>query len=207
MFSNRSEAGRLLAEKLGRHANSGALVLGIPRGGVVVAAEVAKALHLPLSVFVVRKLGAPGNPELAIGAVANDGAAYWNDGVIAHLGVGKGYRRDVLARESGEVRRRLSLLGVSAELDVKGRTVILVDDGIATGATMKAGIRCLRKAGAKKIIVAVPVCPPDAPEQFAGLADDFVCLERPVFFAAVGQFYADFPQVTDVEVKRLLSKK
>ncbi|MFH1200634.1 MAG: phosphoribosyltransferase family protein [Candidatus Micrarchaeota archaeon] len=207
MFSDRAQAGRMLAEKLKRYANSGAVVLGIPRGGIVTASEVASELQLPLSVLVVRKLGAPGNPELAIGAVANDGAAYWDEETIAILNVGGDYRKEVLAQEFAEVKRRLELFGSGTGLGVKGKTAIVVDDGIATGSTMKAAVRCVRKAGAKKIVVAVPVCPASAPAEFGDLADEFVFLESPAGFQAVGQFYARFAQVSDEEVRRLLGKK
>jgi predicted phosphoribosyltransferase len=204
LFSDRVDAGRLLAGRLKRYRGSGAVVFGIPRGGVVTAAEVARSLHLPLSVLVVRKLGAPNNPELAAGAVANDGNAVWNGDVLQMLGVGEEYKQKILSSEFEEVKRRLQLFGAGAALDVKDKVVIVVDDGIATGATMKAGVQCLRRAGAKKIVVAVPVCPPNSPEEFKGLSDEFVCLELPAGFQAVGQFYAEFSQVGDNEVRRLL---
>ncbi len=206
MFSDRAEAGRLLAGKLGKYGKTDAVVFGIPRGGVVTAAEVARILKLSLSVLVVRKLGAPYNPELAVGAVANDGKPHWNEDVVAHLGVGEDYKKRILEAEFSEVKRRLALFGVGPELNVKSKIIVVVDDGIATGATMKAGVKCIRNAGAKRIVVAVPVCPPDAPAEFAGLADEFVCLETPAFFQAVGQFYAEFGPVSDEEVKRLLNR-
>ncbi|MBU1198067.1 phosphoribosyltransferase [Candidatus Micrarchaeota archaeon] len=205
MFRDRRNAGAMLAAQLIRYSGKpGVIVFGIPRGGVVVAKVVADSLHLPLKGFVVRKLGAPGNPELAIGAVSHDGKPYWNEDVLRFLSVSSDYKITVLKKEFEEVRRRMKAFGITDSTEVTGQTVIAVDDGIATGATLKAAIDCWRHQGPCKIIVAVPVCSPDTAKEFRSMADEFICLETPSHFASVGQFYERFSQTMDEEVCALL---
>ena len=183
-----------------------ALVLAIPRGGVVVAKEIAKALSLPLSVIIVKKIGLPSNEELALGAVSNDGKPFWNKDVITFHEVSEEYMRKASEKKYSEVKERLKEFGIPAKLDVRNKTIILADDGLATGATMKAAINCLKQQHPKKIIVAVPVSPSDTAKEIIALADEFVCLEIPPFFSAVGQFYDDFREVQNEEVKRILKE-
>lgn len=207
-FADRREGGKALAPLLtayrGRHD---AIVLGLPRGGVPVAYEVAHALGAPLDVLIVRKLGTPGNPELAMGAIASGGARYLNDEVIRLAGAGSQDIERIEKAERAELERRETLYrGDRPPLALKNRTVILVDDGIATGASMRAAARALRAAGAAWIVVAVPVAPHDAAERFRGIADEFVCVHAPRSFYAVGQFYRRFDQTSDDEVRALLER-
>lgn len=205
-YANRSDAGRELAAALERgHDLENAIVLGLPRGGVPVAYEIAQALSLPLDVLVVRKLGVPAQPELAMGAVASGGAVVWNEDVLRFLPIGDEERDRVIARERAELERReLAYRGRRPSLALSGRVVILVDDGLATGATMEAAVRSVRQLGAGRVIVAVPVAAPESRDRIAGLADEVVCLHAPAFFSAVGQWYQDFSQTSDQEVERLL---
>lgn len=204
-FSNRIEAGRRLAEALKEFAGHGGVVLAIPRGGVVVGYEIAQKLHLELDVIVPRKLGAPSNSELAIGAIAEDGTAILDDGLVAYLGVNEDYIRRESERQKLEIKRRLKLYRQDAPpLSIKGQTVLVVDDGIATGSTMKAALASLRKQGAKNIVVAVPVGPPSTISELHEMADKVVCLYMPEYFQAIGQFYEDFNQTSDEEVIDLL---
>ena len=205
-FSDRTQAGQLLAAKLGRYAGRpDTLVLALPRGGVPVGAVVAQALHAPLDVLVVRKLGLPGNEELAMGAVSAGGVRVLNASVMDSFGVSDGVIEHVAARESREVERREQAYrrGRPAP-EVHGKYVILVDDGIATGSTMRAAIAVLRELQAGHIVVAVPVAARDSYLELRRLADEFVALLIPRDFGAVGQFYADFGQTGDAEVRRLL---
>lgn len=207
-FADREEGGKALAPLLmayGRRPE--VIVLGLPRGGVPVAYEVARSLGVPLDVLVVRKLGSPGNPELAMGAIASGGARYVNDDVVSLTGATPQDIERIETRERKELERRETLYrGSKPPLEIKGRTVILVDDGIATGASMRAAARALRTAGASWIVVAVPVAPHDAAERFRGVADEFVCAHAPHSFYAVGQFYQRFDQTTDAEVRELLER-
>jgi putative phosphoribosyl transferase len=205
-YANRSDAGRELAAALGRGRDLGnAVVLGLPRGGVPVAYEIAKALTLPLDVLVVRKLGVPSQPELAMGALASGGAVVWNEEVLRFLSIADEERDRVIARERAELERReLAYRGRRPSLALSGRVVILVDDGLATGATMEAAVRSVRQLGAGPVIVAVPVAAPESRDRIARLADEVVCLHAPAFFSAVGQWYEDFSQTSDQEVERLL---
>ena len=205
-YANRSDAGRELAAALGRGRDLGnAVVLGLPRGGVPVAYEIANALSLPLDVLVVRKLGVPSQPELAMGALASGGAVVWNEEVLRFLSIADEERNRVIARERAELERReLAYRGRRPSLALAGRVVILVDDGLATGATMEAAVRSVRQLGAESVIVAVPVAAPESRDRIAELADEVVCLHAPAFFSAVGQWYEDFSQTSDQEVKRLL---
>jgi putative phosphoribosyl transferase len=201
MFADRSEAGKLLAEALRGRVSPDAVVLGVPRGGVVVAAEVARSLGLPLDVVVVRKLGAPGNPEYAVGAVDEDGRVVGGTSAI----VSEAYLQDAARVGREEIARRLRVYRQGrAPLDVSGREVVLVDDGIATGMTLMAALDSLRRRGASRIVVATPVAAPDAAHHFRMQADEFVTLLEPPGFGAVGQFYTTFEQTDDAEVIELL---
>jgi erythromycin esterase-like protein/hypoxanthine phosphoribosyltransferase len=207
-FRNRNEAGRLLAEKLTAYANRpDVLVLALPRGGVPVAYEVARALGAPLDVFLVRKLGVPGYEELAMGAVATGGARVLNDQIVQRLGIPRYIIDAVAAREQQELARRERLYrGGRPPPDVRGRTVILVDDGLATGATMRAAIMALRQLQPARIIVAVPTASPETCDELKTEADDVVCGITPEPFLAVGHWYEDFSQITDEEVRDLLTR-
>lgn len=206
MFDDRVEAGRALAKALAARKDlAESIVLALPRGGVPVAYEVAQALGRPLDVLVVRKLGLPSQPELAMGAIASGGVVVLNDDVVRYLGGRAEMLEDVKRREQAELERReREYRGDRAPLDVAGRDAILVDDGLATGATMDAAVRALRSAGARRVLVAVPVASGEARDRIAAVADEVVCLATPVFFSAVGQWYRDFGQTTDDEVRELL---
>src|SRR3979490_2478319 len=208
-FHDRSEAGRLLAEKVGAYANRpDVLVLALPRGGVPVAYEVARALGAPLDVFVVRKLGVPGYEELAMGAVATGGVRVLNDQLVERLGIPEDMIDAVAARERQELARRERLYrGGRPPPDVRGRTVILVDDGLATGATMHAAIQALRQQNPACIVVAVPTASHETCEEMRARADDVICGITPEPFDAVGRWYRDFSQTTDEEVGFLLARR
>jgi predicted phosphoribosyltransferase len=208
-FRNRTDAGRQLAEKLAAYANRpDGLVLALPRGGVPVGCEVARALGAPLDVFLVRKLGVPGYEELAIGAVATGGVRVLNDEIVRGLGISDHEIDAAAARELQELARRERLYrGDRAPPDVAGRTVILVDDGLATGATMRAAIRASRQQQPARIVVAVPTASADTSETLKTEADDVVCAMTPEPFFAVGHWYEDFTQTTDDEVRELLARR
>ncbi|MGH9928308.1 MAG: phosphoribosyltransferase [Pyrinomonadaceae bacterium] len=209
VFRDRSEAGQFLAEKLDEYSNRpDVIVLALPRGGVPVAYEVAKRLHAPLDVFVVRKLGVPGYEELAMGAIASGGVRVLNLDVVSYLGIEDVVIDEVAARELRELQRReLLYRGAHASLDVAGRTVIIVDDGLATGSTMRAAVKALRQKHAKKIVVAVPVGARETCDSFTTEADTVaVCAITPEPFQAVGLWYQDFLQTTDDEVRTLLAR-
>jgi putative phosphoribosyl transferase len=207
-FTDRQEAGQRLAQALAGHARDNPLVLGLPRGGVPVAYEVARALDADLDVLFVRKLGAPGNEELGIGAVI-DGAnpqMVLNEDIVRQLSPGRAYMESEMARQLQEIeRRRREYVGDRKPIEVEKRTVILVDDGIATGGTVRAALKGLRKAHAGKIILAVPVAPAETLRELAKECDEIVCLIAPYPFYAVGVHYADFRQTTDAEVTQLLA--
>src|SRR6266700_3251190 len=207
-FSNRAEAGRLLAEKLEKYAGrEDVIVLGLPRGGVPVAYEVARRLNVPLDVFVVRKLGAPGFEELAVGAIASGGVRVLNDDVLRALPNADEIIESVTAKETAELQRREeSYRDGRPAPELRDRVVILVDDGLATGATMRAAVKALRQRGVAKIVVAVPVGPPDTCREFEDEADETICASTPEFFQAVGQYYEDFSQTSDEEVGELLAR-
>jgi putative phosphoribosyl transferase len=206
-FSNRIEAGRQLAEKLDKYAGrEDVIVLGLPRGGVPVAYEVAKCLRAPLDVFIVRKLGVPGFEELAAGAIASGGVRVLNEDVMRAIPHADEVIEAVTAREAAELERREQIYREGRPPpELRGRIVILVDDGLATGATMRAAVKALRQGGAAKIVVAVPVGPPDTCREIEQEADETICLSTPVFFQAVGQYYEDFSQTGDEDVRELLS--
>ncbi len=207
-FRDRSEAGRLLASRLDAYAGrADVLVLGLPRGGVPVAFEVARALHVPLDVCVVRKLGVPGHEELAMGAIASGGAWVLNDDVIQALNIGGHTIRDVAERELEELKRReRAYRGDRPALDVHGRTVILVDDGIATGSTMRAAIDALRRLGPARLVVAVPTASPSTCDEIGQTVDECICMITHDPFYAVGAWYEDFSQTTDDQVRDLLHR-
>jgi predicted phosphoribosyltransferase len=207
-FRNRADAGRQLADKLAAYADRpDVLVLALPRGGVPVGYEVARALGAPLDVFLVRKLGVPGYEELAMGAVATGDVRVLNDEIVRGLGI-SGHQIDaVVARELSELGRRERLYrGGRPPPDVVGRTVILVDDGLATGATMRAAVEALRQQQPARIVVAVPTASPDTCEALKAEAYDVVCAMTPEPFFAVGHWYDDFTQTTDEEVRELLAR-
>ena len=206
-FRDRVDAGRCLADALAHLRGADHLVvLGLPRGGVVVAAEVAKSLHAPLDVLVVRKLGFPGHEELAVGAVASGGALVLNDDVVAMSGMDDAALEARVAHRQQEVmdmERRLR--GDRPSLDLTGTTAVLVDDGLATGATMRVAAVAARQAGATRVVVAVPVGSPEAVRALASLADEVVCLAAPAHLRAVGQYYRDFAPVSEGELHPLLA--
>ena len=205
-YRDRREAGQLLAERSEfLRGRKGLLVLGIPRGGVVVAAEIAQALDAPLDVFIARKLGAPNNPELAVGAVASSGEVVLDQHFIAILGVSQSYLDGEIKRQQAEIQRRMKAYrGNRPAPDFKDKTVILVDDGVATGSTMRASVQALRATELRELIVALPVGPPDTIQELADMVDRMICLHTPSFFQAVGAFYRDFSQTSDAEVIQIL---
>ena len=206
-FRDRREAGRALAEGLASYRDmDGILVLGLARGGVPVAWEIAAALHAPLDVFLVRKLGVPRWSELAMGALASGGGVVMNDNVISSLHVTDEQVREVIASETAELGRREQAYRDGRPMaDPRGKIVILADDGIATGASMLAAVRALRATDPQSIVVAVPVGPPSTCRELAREADDLVCATMPPGFEAVGQVYDDFHQISDDEVRGLLN--
>jgi len=207
-FRDRVEAGELLGKAVAERVRdrTNVIVLALPRGGVPVGYEVARALGAPLDVFIVRKLGVPGHEELAMGAIASGGVRVMNDDVLRHLPISRNAIEAVSARELVELgRREKSYRGSKPPLDVRGRTVIVVDDGLATGSTMRAAVRALRQEQAGSIIVAVPVAARETCEAFLGEVDDVVCLRTPHPFEAVGLWYDDFTQTTDEEVHERLA--
>ena len=207
-FRDRIEAGQLLAEKLRHYADQPAvLVLGLPRGGVPVAAEVARALRAPLDVFVVRKLGLPGQEELAMGAIASGGIRVLNPEVVGALHIADDIIDAVAAAELRELaRREQAYRDQRPPLDVRGRTVIVIDDGIATGSTMRAAIAALRKLRAARIVVAVPTIASDTWREIGSRVDEIAAVIVPEAFASVGEWYDDFPQTSDDEVRQLLAE-
>ncbi|GAB2918420.1 phosphoribosyltransferase [Paraburkholderia jirisanensis] len=223
VFIDRADAGRALAKRLSAYANrDDVVVLALPRGGVPVAYEVARALAATLDILVVRKLGVPWQPELAMGALASGGALYVDDALVRELALSQHDFDSVLARERTELARRQQLyrvasaatstampaaaMAAAAPADLTGRIAIVVDDGLATGASLKAAVRALRTRTPAKIVAALPVAPPGAAAKFSGDVDQFVCVLSPPHFAAVGQFYADFSETSDADVRALLAR-
>jgi putative phosphoribosyl transferase len=205
-FKNREDAGRRLARELRRYSGrSDVIVLALPRGGVPVAFEVAEALHAPLDVFVVRKLGLPWHEELAIGALASGGVRVLDADLIRVARVSDADIERVTAAEQAELERREKCYrGTRPFPDLSGRTVILVDDGLATGSTMRAAVEALRKQGPAAVVVAVPVAPAETCNAFRAIADEIICAETPEPFQAVGLWYEDFSQTSDDDVHQLL---
>jgi predicted phosphoribosyltransferase len=208
IFRDRAHAGRELAAKLSHYANQpGVLVLALPRGGVVVAFEVARALNAQLDVFLVRKLGVPGQRELALGAIASGGIRVLNEEVLQALPVSEEMIEYIAAAEQRELERREQVYrGGRPAPEVRGRTIILVDDGIATGSTMRAAVRALRQQQPERVVVATPVAPAEACQELAQEADEVVCLDSPEPFYAISQWYEDFAQTSDDEVRDLLER-
>ncbi|MBI4034935.1 MAG: phosphoribosyltransferase [Candidatus Chisholmbacteria bacterium] len=212
-FRDRESAGEELAAELVREQSINELekknlvVVAIPRGGVVVGKVVAKNLGVRQSVVVTKKLGAPGMEELALGAVAEDGEAVVDENLVARLGVEEDYIRNEVRRVQQKIKDYVRKFRGEKKLQVSGKTVVVVDDGVATGATIKAAIKWLREKTAGKVIVAAPVCAIEAARELEELADGVICLETPENFSAVGQFYENFPQVTDEEVVEILSNQ
>jgi len=207
-FTDRRDAGQRLAGELSEYANQeDVVVLGLPRGGVPVAFEVSKALHAPLDVFVVRKLGAPGNPELAMGAIASGGVRVVNAGVVDRLGISDEAIERVTEEERAKLQQREEVYrGARPGVDLEGKTVILVDDGLATGATMRAAVSALREHGPRKIVMAVPTAPPETCAEFDEVVDESICLTTPYPFFGVGGAYQDFSQTTNEEVRDFLQR-
>ena len=206
IYADRREAGVVLAAELKRYrGRSDVVVLALPRGGVPVGYEVARAVDAPLDVFVVRKLGAPGHRELAMGAIASGGVRVLNRDVISWYGISPAAIEETAREELAELERReRAYRDGRGALDIKGKIVMLVDDGLATGSTMKAAVQAIRQRGPASIVVAVPVGAPQTCSELQELADEVVCARAPDDFAAVGQWYADFSQTEDAEVRELL---
>jgi len=207
MFTDRKEAGTSLAEKLVSRISSGPLVLGLARGGVMIAQAVASRLSLPLDVLVVKKIPSPNNPELALGAVAPDGIRLVNWRLAQQQGVDEAYIQSVISNQQSAIRQKTLLYRKGRKpLRVKDKTVIIVDDGAATGATFEVAVKWAEAKGARKIIAALPVAPPDTVARIAPEVDELIVLEAPEHFDAVGQFYRNFDQVSDEEVIQLLHR-
>jgi len=208
MFRDRRDAGIQLAEKLKQYkGDETAVVLALPRGGVVTGFEVARALEAPLDVLIVRKIGFPGQSEFAIGAVSETETVVLNRSIISAYGVEDEYIQKEIAKQKEEIERRIQLYRNGKRiLELEGRTIILIDDGVATGATVKAAIAALRKEKIKKLVAAMPVAPPETADELKGMVDEFICLETPPDFMAVGGYYHDFKQVPDTEVVEILKK-
>jgi putative phosphoribosyl transferase len=207
-FADRSSAGQQLAEELSTYTEQKDLVvLGLPRGGVPVAFEIAKALEAPLDVFVVRKLGVPSNPELAMGAIASGGIRVLNRDVVNRLGISEEDIERVAEQEREELERREEAYrGARPEVEMENKIVILVDDGLATGATMRAAVNALRERDPERIVVAVPTAPAETCAEFEDVADEIICLTTPRPFFGVGGSYRDFSQTSNDQVRRLLNQ-
>lgn len=207
-FANRVEAGRLLAERLKNFADrSDVIILALPRGGVPVAFEIAQTLHVALDIFLVRKLGVPGHRELAMGAIATGGVRVLNDEVVGGLDIPPRAIDAVAQEEQRELERReQEYRGPRPAPEVSGRTVVIVDDGLATGSTMRAAVAALRRQQPNRIVVAVPVAPPSTCQELRAEADEVVCLATPEPFSAVGLWYRDFSETSDAEVRDLLAR-
>ena len=207
-FADRREAGRLLAKELKEYSGRGAVVLGIPRGGVIVAAELAHALGAELDIVLAHKLPTPGHSELAMGAVAEDGRLFLNQTVVRGMGVDEQYIEEEKARQMAEIRRRTGLFRrARPKVPLEGKVVIVTDDGVATGATTQAALWAVRLEKPEKLIAALPVGPEDTITRLAEDVDEMICLRAPPLFAAVGQFYIRFEPVEDEEVLRVLRRE
>jgi putative phosphoribosyl transferase len=204
-FYDRQEAGRLLADELSRYRGKSTVVLGIPRGGIVVGREIARALGAELDVVLAHKLGTPGHEELALGSVAEDGRLFLNQELVDELGVEEDYIQQEKARQLAEIRRRAALFrSARPRVALKGKVVIVTDDGVATGATTQAAFWAVRLEQPRKLIAAIPVGPEDAIRRLSRDVDEMICLRAPPLFAAVGQFYQRFYPVEDDEVLEIL---
>jgi putative phosphoribosyl transferase len=206
MFKNRKDAGMQLAESLKEYIGQmNVLVLALPRGGVVTGVEIADRLKAPLDVLIVRKIGHPWQPELAVGAISEIGSIVYNEDIVSSAGVTKEYLREEAAQQREEIARRQQLYRGGRKLvNLRGKTVILVDDGVATGATMKAAVEALKREQVGKLVVAVPVAPLSTAAELQQMVDVFVCPAMPEDFMSVGSYYGDFKQVTDADVMQLL---
>jgi putative phosphoribosyl transferase len=206
-FQNRAEAGRVLADKLTAYVGrADVVVLGLPRGGIPVAFEVARKLGVPLDVFLVRKLGVPGHEELAMGAIASDGVCVLNSALIQALHIPKSVIDEVIALERQELERREGLYRLGPMPELRDHVVILIDDGLATGASMRAAVLAARVQHPTRVVVAVPVAARETFQEFTREVDEIVCVETPKNFTGVGQWYEDFSQTTDDEVRGLLEE-
>ena len=207
MFKDRNEAGRLLAERLGAYKNQkNVVVIGLPRGGVPVAYQIAKALNLPLDIIASRKLGMPGNPEAAMGAITVDGEKVLDTKLIAMFEIDQDYIDNEIANEQAEAERREKLYRAGrSPLVLLNKTVILVDDGVATGSTMRVAIQSVRRQKAKKIVLVVPVAPREFIQEIAPDVEEITCIQTPTDFVALSPYYEVFDQVEDKEVVRLMS--
>ena len=205
IYRDREEAGRLFADKLEQYSGVGA-IFALPRGGVPIGAKIANRMGCPLDVLVVRKIGAPNQPELAIGAIASGGVTLFNDEILREFSGQQDRIAAIIAREQAELRRReLKYRGQNKMYDVRGKTIVLTDDGAATGATMRAAIQAMRALNVARVLVALPVCAGPAARMLTSEADELICLQIPDNFFAVGQWYRSFEQVTDAEVCALLA--
>lgn len=208
MFTDRRDAGIQLARRLKKYrGQKDILVLALPRGGVVTGFEIAKSLGASMDVLIVRKIGSPMQPELAVGAVSETGTVVLNQSIIAMYGVSEDYLREETLRQKEEISRRVKLYRKGKTISgLDGKTIILVDDGVATGATVKAAIMTLKKEKIVRLILALPVSPPDTVDELEKMVDEFICIETPEAFYAVGAHYADFTQVSDEEVVAMLER-
>jgi len=207
-FIDRTDAGKKLAEKLNKYKDKkGVIVLGLPRGGVPVAFEVAEAIDAPLDVFIVRKLGVPGQPELAMGAIASGGIRVMNENVVRRSGVSEQQIEEIAEKELQELKEREEIYrGARPDIEISGKTVLLVDDGLATGASMRAAVSALKELDPEKIVVAVPTAPADTCKEFESIVDDVICLRTPSPFWGVGGSYQNFSQTTNEEVRDFLER-
>ena len=206
-FKDREDAGRKLAERLSRYKDEYPVVFALPRGGVPVGYEISRALGVPLEVFVARKLGAPGQPEFGIGAVAPGGVRILNEEVVRRLGIPDDYVERITEQETAELERRLRhFRGERPQPEVRGRTAILIDDGLATGVTARAAVRALRLLEPRRLVLAAPVCAAQTAELLGPEVDELLCLEAPPDLGAIGFWYRDFSQTTDEEVIELLER-
>jgi len=206
-FTDRLEAGQLLAQELQEYRGSRTVVLGIPRGGVVIASVIARALGAEVDIVLARKLGAPGNPEFAIGAIAEDQKLFLDEPLLARLTVTSEYLMEEKVSQLAELKRRIGLYRpVRPKVPLSGRTVIVTDDGVATGATMQAALWTVRQEAPERLIAALPLGPGDTVKRLAAFTDALLCLRAPAFFGAIGQFYKQFEQVEDEEVLAILKE-
>jgi putative phosphoribosyl transferase len=209
IYKDRKDAGIRLVSMLMKYKDrKDVIVLALPRGGVVIGYEIAKALNCPLDIIIIRKIGYPGQPELAIGAISETGAIVLNEGIISTYNVSKDYIEREITKQKDEISRRIDFYRGGKDIpSLDGKTIILVDDGIATGATMKAAISTLKKEKIVRLIAALPVSSEDAEEEIKKMVDEWVCPETHTWFTAVGNYYQDFTQVSDDKVIELLKQK